>query len=155
LERNGFQEREHRGSERQLRAGNLVGHEQRSNPRLTFDNLTVGGITVLTNIFKTNAYVYNLRFTNSAPRVITGLTAGGGSLSFNITNNGSYVGLPGTNGASIFAVTNNGAWVVQASSSLANPNGWIRIATNVAPFAFTDTNAMAGYPQRFYRVTSP
>jgi autotransporter-associated beta strand protein len=122
---------------------------------LTFDNLTVRGITVRTNIFTTNAYVYNLRFTNSAPRVITGLSAGGGSLSFNITNNGSYVGLPGTNGASIFAVTNNGAWVVQGSSSLANPNGWIPIATNVAPFAFTDTNAMAGYPQRFYRVASP
>jgi autotransporter-associated beta strand protein len=122
---------------------------------LTFDNLTVGGITVLTNIFKTNAYVYNLRFTNSTPRVISGMTANAGSFSFNLTNNGSYVGLPGTNGASIFAVTNNGAYVVQASSSLANPNGWIPIATNVAPFAFTDTNVMAAYPQRVYRVLSP
>lgn len=33
---------------------------------LTFDNLTVGGIEIRTNIFLTNSNVFNLRFTNSS-----------------------------------------------------------------------------------------
>ena len=36
----------------------------------------------------------------------------------------------------------NGVWVVQASSSLVNPSGWIPIDTNVAPFAPTRWQAI-------------
>ncbi len=118
---------------------------------LTFDNLTVGGVTVLTNIFMTNAYVSNLRFTNSTPRAITGLAATNTAISFSVASNGSYVGLPGANGASIFAVTNNGLWMVQATS---NPSSatWVPIATNRSPFIFSEpvTNS-----QRFYRAVAP
>jgi len=120
---------------------------------LTFDNLTVGGVTVLANIFKTNEFVYNLRFTNSTPVLLSETVADGTRFNFAITNNGSYVGLAGTNGESIFAVTNNGAYIVLANSDL-SAGTWMPAITNTAPFTFTETN-VAQYPRRFYRVKLP
>jgi hypothetical protein len=84
--------------------------------------------------------------------MLTGVRATGGQFRFSVTNNGSYVGLPGPNGASIFAVTNNLKYVVQASTNLALTNGWTPIYTNTAPFTFT--NPLPG-PGRFYRLVKP
>ncbi len=141
-----------RNSEPEILWGNTNGLASIRN--LTFDNLTVGGVTVLTNIFTTNEFVSNLIFTNSraTPMMLTGAGATGGQFRFSFTNNGSYVGLPGTNGASIFAVTNNGQYVVQASTNLALTNAWTPIYTNTAPFTFT--NPLQG-PGRFYRLVKP
>ena len=141
-----------RNSEPEILWGNTNGLASIHN--LTFDNLTVGGVTVLTNIFKTNEFVSNLIFTNSraTPMMLTGAGATGGQFRFSFTNNGSYVGLPGPNGASIFAVTNNLKYVVQASTNLALTNGWTPIYTNTAPFTFT--NPLPG-PGRFYRLVKP
>jgi hypothetical protein len=141
-----------RNAEPEILWGNTNGLASIRN--LTFDNLKVGGITVLTNIFKTNDYVSNLVFTNSraTPMILTGVRATGGQFRFSFTNNGSYVGLTGTNGASIFAVTNNGLYVVQASTNLAQANAWTPIYTNTAPFTFT--NPLQG-PGRFYRLVKP
>jgi len=55
-----------------------------------------------------------------------------------------------------FSVTNSsGSYVVQASTNLADPGGWVGIVTNAAPFNFTDTNAVNLYPLRFYRTVAP
>jgi len=121
---------------------------------LTFDNFTVGGVTVLANIFTTNEFVYNLRFTNSTPLVLSEVSASEGRFHFALTNHASYVGLPGTNGASIFAVTNNAPYIVQANSE-PSQDGWLPIATNTAPLRFSETNAANLLPRRFYRVVQP
>ena len=44
-------------------------------------------------------------------------------------------------------------YVVQATTNLNNP-GWLNVATNPAPFVFTQTNVSA-VGQRFYRVATP
>lgn len=46
--------------------------------------------------------------------------------------------------------------VVQASTNLSNPNGWVPIYTNVGPFTFQDPNS-TNYQTRFYRdvITGP
>jgi hypothetical protein len=119
---------------------------------LTFDNLKVGGVTVLANIFQTNGCVYNLVFTNSIPMVLTGTRATGGQFTFGCSNSGSYVGLAGATNGSIFSVTNNGRLVVQASTNLVQANAWLAISTNTAPFAFTDQLQL---PRRFYRLVKP
>ena len=46
--------------------------------------------------------------------------------------------------------------VVQASTNLANPNGWVPVWTNVGPFTFMDPQS-TNIPTRFYRdvITGP
>jgi uncharacterized repeat protein (TIGR01451 family) len=46
--------------------------------------------------------------------------------------------------------------VVQASTNLTNPNGWVPVVTNVGPFIFQDTQS-TNIPTRFYRdvITGP
>jgi hypothetical protein len=139
-----------RNAEPEILWGNTNGLASIHN--LTFDNLTVGGVTVLTNIFKTNDHVYNLVFTNSTPTMLTGTRVTGGQFSLSFTNNGSYLGLPGTNGASIFGVTNNGHYVVQASTNLAQTNAWVAVSTNTAPFTLTN---LLQWPRRYYRLVKP
>jgi hypothetical protein len=122
---------------------------------VTFDNLRICGLAILANIFQTNDCVSNLLFTNSTPTVLTGFGAHGGQFSFSLTNSGSYVGLGGANGSSVFSITNNASYVVQASANLPDPNSWVPIYANTAPFTFTDTNALNLYQRRFYRVMIP
>ena len=122
---------------------------------LTFDNLKVGGVTVLANIFATNGFVYNLHFTNSTPVMPVGMGMYGGRFGFSITNSGSYVGLGGTKGQSIFSITNNGCYLVQASASSSSSGSWVSVYTNTAPFTFVDTTALDLPPTEFYRVVSP
>jgi hypothetical protein len=46
--------------------------------------------------------------------------------------------------------------LVQASTNLSNPNGWVPVWTNVGPFTFSDAQS-TNYPTRFYRdvITGP
>ena len=54
-----------------------------------------------------------------------------------------------------FNVPGQDFWIVQASTNIANPNAWVNIRTNFAPFTITDTNAARQFPRRFYRIISP
>jgi hypothetical protein len=124
---------------------------------LTFDNLTVGGIEIRSNIFLTNSNVYNLCFTNSSLTrlCLSEARMENDRITFSVTNPGGYVGLSGSNGASIFAVTNNGRYIVQATSNPAAPDSWSALLTNTAPFTFTETNPFPTHPYGFYRVKRP
>lgn len=78
-----------------------------------------------------SAYSTEIAYTAPAvagPPISIAPTAGG----FNISVNGT-VALP---------------YVILASTDLVN---WVPIATNTAPFVFTDTNS-ADYPERFYQA---
>jgi len=129
----------------------LWGHTNAMIHDLIFDNLTVGGVTVLANIFKTNEFVDNLQFTNSNPVVLSEVSTEGGQFRLTVTNSGCYVGLSGTQGQSIFAVANNGVYTLLASSDLSLENS-VPVLTNTAPFIFSETTQ---YPQRFYHVEGP
>lgn len=59
--------------------------------------------------------------------------------SLTFTNNQFQFTVTGTTGSN---------YVLQAASDLGNPN-WVPVATNPAPFFFTETNS---FPQRFYRA---
>ena len=53
----------------------------------------------------------------------------------------------------IFSVTNNsGSYRIQGNTNLANGAGWVDIATNAAPFSFTNS---ANQPQQFFRTVTP
>jgi fibronectin-binding autotransporter adhesin len=88
----------------------------------------------------------------SHPGLITGTGAlqVGGSTSGTVTS----VGVAGGTNL-VFNTGGSGSLIVQASTNLADPNGWVNLATNMAPFDFTDTNAVQLYPQRFYRTKTP
>jgi hypothetical protein len=77
-------------------------------------------------------------------------TAGSSSIPGAITD-GVLTG--GTNIS--FTVNGSGPLVVQVSTNLANPGGWVDLLTNTAPFSFTDTNAVNTHPLRFYRTKVP
>ena len=47
--------------------------------------------------------------------------------------------------------TTGASYLVQASTNLTT---WFSVATNIAPFTYTETNA-AIYLQRFYRAVTP
>jgi autotransporter-associated beta strand protein len=53
------------------------------------------------------------------------------------------------------SIDGSGACEVQASTNLLDPNAWMTLSSNTAPFRFTDTNAMETYPRRFYRAWVP
>lgn len=129
----------------------LWGHSGGTIQNLIFDNLTVGGVTVLANIFKTNEFVSLLQFTNSNPVVLSMVSNRDGQSRLGTTNPGCYVGLGGTNGQSIFAVTNNGTYTLQARSDL-SLGSWLPMITNTAPFTFTEANQ---HPQQFYQIEGP
>jgi len=51
-------------------------------------------------------------------------------------------------------VTNSsGTYRIQSNTNLANAGGWVDIATNTAPFSFT--NPVSGNPQQFFRTVTP
>lgn len=118
---------------------------------LKFDNLQVGGVTVLADIFKKNAYVSGLVFTDSTPVLSTDIAYEAGRAKFSVLNNGSYVGTPGGGAPSIYNVINNGLYKVEASSSLGDPTAWLRVHTSTAPFEFSEMTVLP----RYYRVLKP
>jgi hypothetical protein len=100
-------------------------------PKIGANQLRVYAIDS-TGAYKSKTNVLNFNYNPNNTPVTPDITVGGGNLSLNIPGSGSYV--------------------VQASTNPANPNGWIDICTNTAPFTFTDTNAVNQYPKRFYRT---
>jgi autotransporter-associated beta strand protein len=88
---------------------------------------------------------------------LPGRITGSGALQIGVTPPpvpGNLVNVVVSGGSLIFSVTNSGGtYRVQASTNLANVSGWVDIATNTAPFNFT--NAVNANPQRFFRTVTP
>jgi autotransporter-associated beta strand protein len=123
----------------------------------------------------TNGVVLNLNFsgTNSIGVLYTngialpggvynsgnlpGLIAGTGSLqstSLPASDPGNLVNVVVDGGSLIFSVTNSsGTYRIQSNTNLANSSGWVDIATNTAPFSFT--NSTSANPQEFFRTVTP
>jgi fibronectin-binding autotransporter adhesin len=123
----------------------------------------------------TNAVVLNLNFsgtntigvlyTNGIPLAggiynssnLPGLITGSGSLqstSVPASDPGNLVNVVVSGGSLIFSVTNSsGTYRIQSNTNLANVSGWVDIATNTAPFSFT--NSTSANPQEFFRTVTP
>jgi len=88
---------------------------------------------------------------------LSGLITGGGALKIGTapaSTPGNLVNVALSGGNLIFSVTNSsGTYRIQANTNLANAGGWVDIATNTAPFSFT--NSVSAMPQRFFRTVTP
>jgi len=137
--------------------------------------LNVASLNTNASVIAANNAVLNLNFpgtnllsaifTNGVPLPdgvynasnLSGLITGGGSLRVGAvpaSAPGNLVNVVVSGGSLIFSVTNSsGTYRVQASTNLANTGGWVDIATNTAPFSFT--NSMGAKPQQFFRTVTP
>jgi autotransporter-associated beta strand protein len=137
--------------------------------------LNVASLNTNASVIAANNAVLNLNFsgTNRVSAIYTnglplpdgvynasnlpGLITGGGSLrvgALPASAPGNPVNVVVSGGNLIFSVTNSGGtYRVQANTNLTNAGGWVDIATNTAPFSFT--NPTAANPEQFFRTVTP
>jgi autotransporter-associated beta strand protein len=88
---------------------------------------------------------------------LSGLITGGGALKIGAApaaGPGNLVNVTVSGGSLIFSVTNSGGiYRIQANTNLANASGWVDVATNTAPFSFT--NSVSALPRQFFRTVTP